>query len=273
LDIKNQIHITGTGGELIRWDWPRYESFLAGFRNSVNTSLIVKSRFPSEKISRIYFKNELKNSLEQHFYNMVEDLSKKYISHKNVPKVDFIWMITRLQCWGGAFRSANTHINPIYTPFLTKKFLSVAFEVHYTLRRRNKIPRKILHTINEELSKIETEEGMPYQPLNFENFLLFFSCYMKKSRRISRLKNIFFSKNIRTFKDWSSDHLLFEWSSITDFRNIKDLSMFDFEPLEKNLISKIVQISYEEKVLLWRIITLDSFLGILREFRLLKNAY
>jgi len=255
---KNCIHITGTGGELIRWDWPKYEGLFAGLRKTVNTKIIVKSRFSSELVSRKYFIGELRKDLILHFTRLVNSISNQYPNVKNVPKVDFIWLITRLQCWGGAFRNANTHIQPIITPFLTLKFMRSAFSIHYSLKRRHYLVRKLMYEMNEELSSIETEIGMPYQTVDFNNIIKFSQYYLKSLKNINKLKK--FIPSINSIPNNSEiDKYLNSYFTNKDFHLFKTSEFFD-----KNYIDELIYLGMKkntnENLLLWRLLTLEEFL-------------
>lgn len=258
---KNRgIHITGTGGELLRWDWPKYESIFAGLRKTVNKRLIVQSRFNSELISRKYFSSLINYPLYNHFYDMLDKIEKTYFDHINVQKTDFMWVVLRLQCWGGAFRSANSHIQPIFTPFLTKEILNVAFSLHYTVKKRHRLVREMMYRMNTKLSSFDTEIGLPYQPINTKNYYKFISYYFSKIKKINKLLNILGyrskSDNNSEIDDFISNYFM--------EKKVHDLAtgLFLSEKEFNNLLYNGRYKGSLENILLWRILTLEEFLKI-----------
>ncbi len=258
---KNRgIHITGTGGELLRWDWPKYEGLFAGLRKTVNKRLIVQSRFNSELISREYFSSLINYPLTNHFYEMLAKIEKTYFDHTNVQKADFMWIVLRLQCWGGSFRNANSHVQPIFTPFLTKEILSVAFSLHYTIKKRHRLVREMMYRMNIKLSDFDTEIGLPYQPINTKNYYKFLKFYFLKVKEINKLLNFLGyrskSKNNPEIDDLVSKYFM--------EKKVYDLATGQFLS-EKNFNNLLHFGRYKgslENILLWRILTLEEFLKI-----------
>ena len=265
----NAIHLTGSGGEISREYWSEFEYPFVGLRKSLRNKFIVKKHFLNPEINRKYLNNKYKDDLQPHFLDIINSISNEYPDVLNVPKIDYIYLILRMQYWGGAFRSANNHFNPIFTTFLTKDFIKLAFEIHYSLKIKQKLFRSVLNLINEPLSRVQTETGLPYYPFRIKDIMKFAKYYCRNLSRFNKFYNLLFSNS------GNSSSLLFKnilLQSALDIIGNTDLGSMNMgfaldEQSWSDLLENSKNIKSTDHILIWRIITLELYMREVDEIK------
>lgn len=263
------IHCTGSGGEIFREYWSEFEFPFVGMRKKLRSNFMAWKHFDNGTINRIILNYPLNIDLKQHFKNIIDKHSSKYINVLNVPKIDYLYVILRMQYWGGAFRSANSHIQPFFTAFLTKAFISNAFNVHFSEKLRHKLIRRLMYTLNDTLSSIKTESGAPYQPLTFNNIGNYLRYY--RNNIFSKTKKLLNKFHLNKAKE----NFIKNKISYGDFipnENIENLIITDF--FDKSKIKNLKCSSLSDiplnQIHLWRLITLEL---VLKQSKKLQSAY
>ena len=207
--------VNGTGGELFRgyW-WEGQKSHGYGERKVNYNYLLKRILLPYQNLS-IFFKpiEEIKSRL---FDAIKRTINLCPFDGSAYSKIDWLYLKLRIGRWASRYYSSTIKILPCFSPYLFLSMLDIAFSIDYKFKSKNKLFKKWLSIMSQELARIPLDSGFTAVPFPF------LSAFCFKQALVILTKKIFekVSQRLMISKEASFDLMRIAFLTAIDENNL-----------------------------------------------------
>jgi len=184
LSQQFDISINGSCGEICKGYWWEVAFPFIGWRGKLTSRKLAAARFayagePAAEFLALDFNEDIVD----HFAAILDRANASLANFPNTALIDHAYLSLRMQRWQGRIASATLRLWPAASPFAFRDVMQMALSARPSLRLRHRMSRRLIETLDPELSRIPLDSGYPAAPLRWNNWPAFVSPFLSDVKR------------------------------------------------------------------------------------------